>query len=74
MANSELHAVACAATDDCMAVGIAWTLSPDDLNDPINPLTLHRDGSAWSIVPSPNHGPKSGRYEYLEAVACPARG
>jgi len=50
--DNTLSGVAAVASNDVWAVG---TQQPESLTDP-HTLTLHWDGSAWSIVPSPNDG------------------
>ena len=59
-ATNELYATACAAVDDCWAVGY-WNASTG-----YQTLTEHWDGSAWTIVPSPN---KVGN-NILQGVTC----
>ena len=57
-----LSGVSCTGTSDCWAVGFAET-APNNL-----PLTLaeHWNGSAWSIVTTPNPGVP----RYLTGVSC----
>jgi len=56
----ELYAITCAAANDCWAVGY-WNASTG-----IQTLTEHWDGTAWTIVPSPN---KVGN-NILQGVTC----
>src|SRR5215469_3562962 len=59
-ATNELYATACAAVNDCWAVGY-WNASTG-----YQTLIEHWDGSAWTIVPSPN---KVGN-NILQGVTC----
>jgi hypothetical protein len=58
-----LRAVTCVSASDCWAVG-SWS----EPASPSRTLALHWDGTAWSIVPTPNTG--DGDYNYLAGVAC----
>ena len=55
-----LEGVSCVSTTDCVAVGIASSQST---------LVESWDGSAWSVVPSPN-APGSFGNNYLNGVSC----
>ena len=69
--DSRLSAVSCVSSIDCNAVGQASSLSSYDLDLPIDPLFMHWDGSAWTVVPGPRNGQKSFIYDQLQAVDCP---
>jgi len=60
-----LFGVACAAASDCLAVGY------HSAGEGFQTLVQHWNGSAWSIVASPNAG---GTQSFLEGVACVAAG
>jgi hypothetical protein len=62
MAPQTLSSVACTSASDCWAVG--------DYNNGSNSQTLieHWNGTAWSIVSSPNSSPMQDNY--LDAVTC----
>ena len=47
--NNILNSVACVSASDCWAVGYHWT------GEIAQTLIEHWDGSAWSIIPSPNN-------------------
>ena len=61
--SNVLRGVACAAANDCWAVG-----SYSEPGSPQRTLALHWDGVAWTRVASPNSG--DGDYNYLNGVAC----
>lgn len=63
--DNTLSGVAAVATNDVWAVG---TQQPTSLTDP-HTLILHWDGSAWSIVPSPNDGGNTVDNHLLAAAA-----
>ena len=63
--DNTLSGVAAVATNDVWAVG---TQQPTALTDP-HTLILHWDGSAWSIVPSPNDGGNTVDNHLLAAAA-----
>src|SRR5207248_7564803 len=62
--DSRLYGVAAVSSNDIWAVGYYW----DDDHISIHTLVEHWDGTAWSIVPSPN--PVSGDYSQLHGVAA----
>jgi hypothetical protein len=65
---SRLRAVAAAATDDVWAVG-SWATGHGDAGT----LTMHWDGAAWAIVPSPDVPPRpqvGWSYPGLSAVVA----
>lgn len=45
-----VHSVACASSSDCWAVGFSWSRTASAYQ----PLILRWDGTAWSVVASPN--------------------
>jgi hypothetical protein len=55
--NSRLNAVLALAPNDAWAVGFSTPRKPQ--NAATLTLILHRDGTSWKVVPSPNVGPKS---------------
>jgi hypothetical protein len=59
-----LLGVAAISANDLWAVGL--TRDSTSPNDPTLTLTMHWDGSTWTIVPSPNQG----NYSDLNAVAA----
>ena len=63
--DNTLAGVAAVASNDVWAVG---TQQPTSLTDP-HTLTLHWNGFAWSIVPSPNDGGNSVDNHLLAATA-----
>jgi hypothetical protein len=63
--DNTLAGVAAVASNDVWAVG---TQQPTSLTDP-HTLTLHWNGSAWSIVPSPNDGGSTVDNHLLAAAA-----
>ena len=58
--TNELYATACAAANDCWAVGY-WNASTG-----YQTLTEHWDGTTWTIIPSPN----SVGNNILQGVTC----
>ncbi len=60
--NNELHAVASVSANDVWAVGTSENTLGNDQT-----LTLHWDGTAWSIVPSPS---PDGAFNDLFGVAA----
>ena len=58
-----LEDVTCTSTSDCWAVGAYAT---NDLT--VRTLILHWDGQAWSLVSSPNDGPRP--WNGLNGVTC----
>jgi len=76
---AELRAVDCAATTDCMAVGVSFV--PIDYRDgapAANSIAEHWDGKAWTIVARPTMVPTTRNYFFkgqlseLSGVSCPA--
>jgi hypothetical protein len=63
--DNTLSGVAAVASNDVWAVG---TQQPTSLTDP-HTLILHWNGSAWSIVPSPNDGGNNVDNHLLAAAA-----
>jgi hypothetical protein len=65
--KSIFYDVACTGTSDCTAVGVQWTtaLTGSGL---YQTLIAHWNGSAWTIVPSPNTPPDQDNI--LSAVTC----
>lgn len=63
--DNTLSGVAAVASNDVWAVG---TQQPTSLTDP-HTLVLHWNGSAWSIVPSPNEGGDNVDNHLLAAAA-----
>jgi MYXO-CTERM domain-containing protein len=57
-----LQDVTCVTASDCWAVGFYFS------GQVARSLTMHWNGSAWSIVDSPNSAP--GRNNYLGSVTC----
>jgi hypothetical protein len=65
---SWLSGVAALATNDVWAVGSAQNVSPAG---PSNTLVEHWDGTAWTIVPSPDVPADTGdAYDHLSSVAA----
>ncbi len=62
-AGSELAGVSCADPYSCEAAGQSFDTSGDSVT-----LTESWDGSAWSLLPSPNSA--SGSEDVLNAVSC----
>ena len=62
--TNNLFGVACNSTSDCWAVGGSLTPSKDS----VETLIEHWDGTAWTIVPSPN--PSGGIFNVLDSVTC----
>jgi hypothetical protein len=64
---SELSAVSCVSATDCFAVGSTHTSA-----GPRRTLVEHWNGTAWSIVASPNHpnGSQGNLGNALRGVAC----
>jgi hypothetical protein len=60
--TSSLAGVVALSANDAWAVGV----TENQLLVSIKTLTLHWDGSVWSVVPSPNPGPD---YNGLDGVA-----
>lgn len=61
--TSFLASVTCVSSSDCWAVGRSFT---DDLK--AQTFTEHWNGTAWSVVPSPNTSPTSDNF--LNGVTC----
>lgn len=62
--GSELRAVTCTSASNCWAVG-------DYGNGPLEASeALHWDGSAWTLVPTPNPASASGSHDILYGVTC----
>src|SRR5439155_1238226 len=61
--TSSLTGVVALSGNDAWAVGV----TENQLLVSIKTLTLHWDGSVWSVVPSPNPGPD---YNWLDGVAA----
>jgi hypothetical protein len=68
--NNSLYGVTCVNTADCWAVGRQYSDTSDYMTGAGNPLTLiqHYDGTAWSIITTPNTHEED--YDYLFGVAC----
>jgi len=66
--DNTLFGAAAVATNDVWAVG---TQQPTSLTDP-HTLVLHWDGTAWSIIPSPNDGGNTVGNHLLAASAVAA--
>jgi hypothetical protein len=64
--DNTLHGITAIAANDVWAVG---TQQPTSLTDP-HTLTLHWNGSAWSIVPSANDGGNTVGNHLLAAAAA----
>ena len=60
--NNLLYSVTCVSASDCWAVG---TWSPGNVDQT---LTMHWNGTAWTIVSSPNTSPTMTNH--LSSVAC----
>ncbi|HEV2375578.1 MAG TPA: hypothetical protein VGS19_25875 [Streptosporangiaceae bacterium] len=58
-----LTGVSCVSDSDCTAVGVH---NLDNVAGTVKTLTESWDGTAWSVVPSPN----SGKVDQLEGVSC----
>jgi hypothetical protein len=52
---NRLNAVSVISADNVWAVGYYWVQTPD-FNGKLQTLVHHWDGTAWSVVPSPNVG------------------
>jgi hypothetical protein len=67
--SADLSGISCTGASDCTAVGSSTRNSrqPTTLPSPARTLIEHWDGSAWSIVKSPNLPVPSNQ---LAAVAC----
>jgi len=63
--SSQLHGVSCTSATFCMAVGEQGTSSGGATT-----LAERWNGSAWSIVASPN--PAASKFSRLYAVSCPS--
>ncbi len=63
-ANNQLSGVTCTSTSDCWAVGFALTGNFDETSQT---LAEHWNGSAWSVVPTPNSSPQGNS---LSGAAC----
>ena len=64
--SSELNAVSCSGPSTCVAVGLYDT---SESYPPLAQTLIESwNGSAWSIVPSPNTSPT--QYNQLNAVSC----
>jgi large repetitive protein len=65
--NNELTGVSCPSSSACTAVGVA-------INSGIEAQALIEqwNGTAWSMVSSPNPAPKLDSYNQLSAVSCPS--
>src|SRR5207248_10560342 len=57
--RNDLFAVSAVSSNDVWAVGFDWQFATLE-----EPLTLHWDGSTWSVIPGPN------TYGRLEGVAA----
>jgi hypothetical protein len=64
--SNELNAVSCSGPSACIAVGLYDT--PGSFPPLAQTLIESWNGSAWSIVPSPNTSPT--QYNQLSAVSC----
>ena len=65
--RSIFYDVTCTGASDCTAVGVQWT-SPLTGSALYQTLIAHYDGTAWSVVPSPNTAPDVDNI--LSAVSC----
>ncbi len=67
--RSIFYHIACTGTSDCTAVGVQWTtaLTGSGL---YQTLVAHWNGSAWSVVPSPNTA--ADQDNILSSVTCNA--
>ncbi len=63
-ANGQLSAVAAVAADD------AWAVGSFGVGGPSRTLIQHWDGTAWTVVPSPNKGPFPNALTDVVAVAA----
>jgi hypothetical protein len=61
------HAVSCAATTSCEAVG--WTHKPGQPSGDVFAIASHWDGHSWSNEPVPDDGYFASQ---LNSVACPS--
>ena len=67
--NNELNAVSCSGPSACIAVGLYDTPEPrPQIRTAYQTLIESWNGSAWSIVPSPNTSPTQDNL--LKAVSC----
>jgi hypothetical protein len=62
--GSGLHAVTCTSVSNCWAVG-NYGNGPVDASE-----ALHWDGSAWTLVATPNPADASGGHDILSGVSC----
>lgn len=65
--GSELRAVTCTSASNCWAVGDYLSGASD------NTEALHWDGSAWTLVPSPDPAGAAGGHNVLYGVSCVSR-
>ncbi len=66
--DNVLRAVTCKSASNCWAVGY---FNAGDVNNPVDDtLVTHWDGTAWSIVSSPNRN--EFKFNMLNAVTCPS--
>jgi hypothetical protein len=65
--DSQLSGVSCPSTTSCFAVGSYATASTFN-----NTLVEHWNGTAWSILASPNPIPSDQGDNILNAVSCPS--
>lgn len=63
-----LDAVSCTGADSCMAVG---GFTPPGVESQEQPLAEYWNGSAWSIVATPN--PQAENGSFLDGVSCTAQ-
>ncbi len=63
--SNRFYAITARAPDDIWAVGTYSTT-----NDLLQTLTVHWDGSAWSVIPSPNPGPTFSALYGVTALAA----
>lgn len=67
--GATLDGVACAAANDCWAVGVYWDAAGSTGQQaPGHTVTEHWDGSSWTVVSSPNTA--STLSNSLNAVTC----
>jgi hypothetical protein len=64
LSNTTLRKVAVLATDDVWAVGYAYNLGPGSVT-----FITHWDGTAWSVIPSPNPGVDRNELWGISAIA-----
>jgi hypothetical protein len=65
----QLTGVDAIAPDDVWAVGMSVASFPFDEANPATTVALHRDGKAWTRVPTPNPGTRENRLISVSGVA-----